>query len=64
VVPGGSYLRERLRGEPPAVYDRIPAAFDALQSRALRDPARPGIESYRRRDVVDVLLPTNVNPAG
>ena len=64
VVPGGAYLRERLRGEPPALYDRIPAAFASLETRAPRDPARPGLEYYRRRDVVDVLMPTNVNTAG
>ena len=64
VVPGGAYLRERLRGEPPAVYDGIAAAFELLETRAPRDPERPGIEYYRRRDVVDVLMPTNVNTAG
>jgi hypothetical protein len=63
VVPGGAYLRERLRGEPPAVYDGIAGAFASLETRAPRDPARPLIEYYRRRDVVDVMMPTNVNPA-
>jgi hypothetical protein len=57
VVPGGTYLRERLRGEPPGIYDRLPAAFASLEAQALRDIERPGLEHYRRRDVVDVLMP-------
>ena len=56
-LPGGTYLRERLRGEPPAVYDGISAAFDALEARAARDATRPYVEHYRRRDEIDVLLP-------
>jgi hypothetical protein len=51
---GGRYLRERLRGEPPEVYDRIPGAAQALGP---RDPSRPILEHYRRRDEIDVLLP-------
>jgi hypothetical protein len=43
---------ERLRGEPPEVYDRIAAAAEGP-----RDPARPIIEHYRRRDEIDVLRP-------
>ena len=56
-LPGGRYLRARLRGEPPAIYDRLPAAFEALEARGRRDPVRPGIEHYRRRDEIDALLP-------
>ena len=36
---------------------RIPGAFDVLMARVERDPERPDIEFYRRRDEVDVLLP-------
>ena len=43
---------ERLRGEPLEVYDRIAAAAEGP-----RDPSRPIIEHYRRRDEIDVLLP-------
>jgi predicted transcriptional regulator YdeE len=56
-IPGGTYLRARLRGEPPAVYERIPAVFDELVAAAEPDPARPSIEHYRRRDEIDLLLP-------
>ena len=51
-LPGGLYTRERLKGEPPEVYDGIAAAAEGP-----RDPARPIIEHYRRRDEIDVLRP-------
>ena len=56
-LPGGRYLRERLRGEPPGVYEQIGPAFQALVEQADPDDSRPSIEFYRRRDEVDVLLP-------
>jgi DNA gyrase inhibitor GyrI len=56
-LPGGRYLRERLRGEPPEVYERIAPAFQALAETAERDQTRPEIEFYRRRDEIDVLFP-------
>jgi hypothetical protein len=57
VVPGGTYLSVRLRGEPPQLYARIPDAFGRLQAVAARDGTRPCIEWYRRRDEVDLLMP-------
>ena len=51
-LPGGEYTRKRLRGEPPEVYDLIAGAAEGP-----RDPGRPIIEHYRRRDEIDVLLP-------
>lgn len=48
VIPGGAYLRLRLRGSAPDVYDQIAAAFD---------PSRPHIEYYRREGEVDCLVP-------
>lgn len=51
-LPGGRYRRERLRGEPPEIYDLIPEA-----AAGPRDASRPVIEHYRRRDEIDVLLP-------
>jgi hypothetical protein len=60
-VPGGPYLRARLRGEPPELYERIPSAFAELEAAATRDHGRPGIELYRRRDEVDLLLPLAVD---
>jgi predicted transcriptional regulator YdeE len=56
-IPGGRYARVRLNGDPPAVYELIAAAFKRLASRPDRDPSRPEIEFYRRRDVIDLLLP-------
>jgi hypothetical protein len=49
--------RMRLQGEPPAVYELIAPAFETLAKRADHDHTRPGIEFYRRRDVIDLLLP-------
>ena len=58
VIPGGRYLRSRLRGELPGVYERIGPAFDELLAAAAdHDPGRPGLERYRRYDEIDVLLP-------
>ena len=56
-LPGGRYLRARLRGEPPGLYERIGPAFDVLSSSAQPDHTRPSIEFYGRRDEVDLLLP-------
>ena len=56
-LPGGRYLRVTLRGEPPAVYAFIAPTFERLSKRADSDVSRPGIEFYRRRDTIDLLLP-------
>jgi DNA gyrase inhibitor GyrI len=56
-LPGGRYARERLEGEPPAVYGLIKPTFDRLAQRSDGDMSRPSIEFYRRRDVIDLLLP-------
>lgn len=56
-LPGGRYARERLVGEPPEVYQRIGPTFERLSHRHDRDLSRPGIEYYRRSDVIDLLLP-------
>jgi hypothetical protein len=56
-LPGGAYLRARLHGEPPAVYEQIPAVFNELVKRGTPDPSRPSIEFYRSRYVIDLLLP-------
>jgi hypothetical protein len=49
-LPGGRYLRARLRGEPPGVYERIGPTFEALVKEANPDETRPSIEFYRQRD--------------
>lgn len=56
-LSGGPYLRERLKGEPPEIYDRIGPTFDKLLEQAACDETRPSIEFYRSRDVIDLLLP-------
>ena len=56
-LPGGRYARVRLTGEPPAIYELIGPTFERLSQRPDRDNSRPGIEFYRRRDVIDLLLP-------
>jgi hypothetical protein len=57
ILPGGRYLRARLRGEPPGVYGRIGPTFDELMAQAKPDTSRPSLEWYRRRDEIDLLLP-------
>ena len=59
VIPGGSYLRLRLRGSAPSIYEDIAPAFDALFELPNHDPGRPHIEYYRREGEVDCLVPIN-----
>jgi hypothetical protein len=56
-LPAGRYLRTRLHGEPPQVYERIAPTFAALVKMTRPDETRPSIEFYRRRDEIDLLLP-------
>jgi hypothetical protein len=56
-IPGGSYLRARIHGEPPQVYEQISPTFDELVKLAPPDDSRPSIEFYRRRDEIDLLMP-------
>jgi hypothetical protein len=56
-LPGGRYLRARLHGEPPAVYERIGPTFQFLMKTARPDETRPSIEFYRQRDEIELLLP-------
>lgn len=58
-LPGGRYLRERLRGEPPALYERIGPTFEELLKHVTADESRPSIEFYRRHDEIDLLLPVS-----
>lgn len=57
VIPGGAYLRASLRGDPPAVYERIAPTFEELARVAAMDETRPEIEFYRRLDEIDLFLP-------
>jgi hypothetical protein len=56
-LPGGRYLRARLQGDPPGVYERIGPTFDEMAKQVRPDESRPGLEHYRRRDEIDLLLP-------
>jgi hypothetical protein len=56
-LPGGRYACVRLHGEPPAVYDEIGPTAERLAQRADHDHTRPTLEYYRRRDLIDVLVP-------
>jgi hypothetical protein len=58
-LPAGRYLRARLQGEPPALYERIAPTFEALVRQAPPDEARPSLEYYRRHDEVELLLPVS-----
>lgn len=57
VLPGGAYLRVRLAGEPPGLYERIGPAMRALATLANADRTRPEVEYYRRREQVELWLP-------
>jgi hypothetical protein len=56
-LPGGRYLRARLRGDPPGIYEEIKPTFDELTAQAKPDETRPSLEWYRRHDEIDLLLP-------
>jgi len=56
-LPGGRYLRARLHGDPPGVYEQIAPTFDELTQQAKPDASRPSLEFYRRNDEIDLLLP-------
>jgi len=57
VIPGGTYLRARLRGEPQDTTSRISETFAGMAAAESPDPSRLAIEFYRRRDQVDLLFP-------
>lgn len=56
-LPGGRYACVRLQGEPPGVYEQIGPTAERLAQRPDADHTRPTLEYYRRRDVIDVLVP-------
>jgi Integron-associated effector binding protein len=56
-LPGGLYLRARLRGEPPGIYKQIGSTFHELTRHTKPDETRPSLEWYRRHDEIDLLLP-------
>jgi hypothetical protein len=52
-VPQGTFPHSR----PGDLYQLIGPTFERLAQRPDRDTSRPGIEFYRRHDVIDLLLP-------
>jgi len=57
-LPGGWYLRARIAGDPPGLYDRIGPAMQALTALAApADPDRPLVEYYRRHDEIELWVP-------
>ena len=56
-LPGGRYLRARLSGDPPGIYERIGPTFQELTRHRKPDETRPSLEHYRRHDEIDLLLP-------
>jgi hypothetical protein len=57
VIPGGKFVRVRLRGDPPGIYAEIGPAYERLTAMAQCDETRPSLEHYRRLDEIDVLMP-------
>lgn len=57
VIPGGAYLRARLRGELDQTTPRIREMFAAMAAAATADPSRPAVEFYRRHDEIELLFP-------
>mgnify|MGYP001608607012 FL=1 len=57
VIPGGTYLRARQRGEPQDTTPRISETFAAMAVTGSPDRSRRAIQFYRRRDQVDLLFP-------
>jgi len=58
MLPGGKYVRTRLKGEPPELYARIGPMFDDMGNiNETKDFMRPYIEFYRARDEVELLVP-------
>jgi hypothetical protein len=56
-LPGGVYLRGRLAGEPPQVYERIGPGMKELEAAADLDPDRPLVEFYQRHDEIELWVP-------
>jgi hypothetical protein len=56
-LPGGRYLRGRLIGEPPQVYDLIGDGMRELVAQADLDESRPLVEFYRRHDEIELWVP-------
>src|SRR5215475_4866766 len=56
-LPGGPYLRGRLVGEPPQVYEQIGTGMQELEAAVDVDADRPLVEFYRRHDQIELWVP-------
>lgn len=57
-LPGGWYLRARITGDPPRLYERIGPAMQGLVALAApAAPDRPLVEYYRRHDEIELWVP-------
>jgi hypothetical protein len=62
-LPGGWYLRARITGDPPGLYERIGPAMQALAALAApADPGRPLVEYYRRHEEIELWVPVPPEP--
>lgn len=60
MLPGGAFLRGRLVGDPPRVYERIGPGMAELAAIAAVDRSRPLVEFYRRRNEIELWVPVVV----
>jgi hypothetical protein len=56
-LPGGTYLRGRLVGEPSVIYGFIGSGMHELHAMMQMDSSRPLVEFYRRHDEVELWVP-------
>ena len=56
-LPGGTYLRGRIVGEPPQLYEQIGPGMTQLAQSADVDDSRPLVEYYRRHTEIELWVP-------
>lgn len=56
-LPGGTYLRGRIVGEPPQLYEQIGPGMTQLAQSVVVDDSRPLVEYYRRYTEIELWVP-------
>lgn len=56
-LPGGCFLRGRLVGDPPQLYELIGPGMTQLEAEADVDQSRPLVEYYRRHNEIELWVP-------
>lgn len=56
-LPGGTYLRGRIVGEPPQLYEQIGPGMTELEQASTVDDSRPFVEFYRRHAEIELWVP-------